>query len=316
MSACRSVTTSNGERELKILILGGGGMLGHKVFQTLQRRFPDVWCTIRAGRDQAPWQNIPLFQSDRVRDGIDASRVDQLDALLRDLRPTVVVNCVGAIKQRAEAREAIPSITLNALLPHRLAAFVKTWGGRVIHFSTDCVFSGNKGNYTESDAPDADDLYGKTKHLGELTDDHTVTLRTSFIGRELQHFQSLLEWLLAQNHRPVRGYRRVWWSGVTSNHLAEVVADVIERHPRLHGLYHLSSGRISKYDLLIKLRDGLRLDIEVEPEEGVECDRSLDGRRFEAATAYRCPPWDALIRQLADDPTPYDAWTEKHEVTG
>src|SRR2546430_2372539 len=137
----------------------------------------------------------------------------------------------------------------------------------------------------------------------------------SFIGRELHHHESLLEWFLAQDHRTVKGFRRVWWSGVTSNHLAGGVGDVVERHPYLSGIYHLSSGRISKYDLLLKLRDALNLDIEVLPEDGTECDRSLDGSRFAEAIGYQSPSWDALIKQLADDPTPYDAWVAKHGVS-
>jgi dTDP-4-dehydrorhamnose reductase len=299
----------------RILVLGGAGMLGHKMYQTLAREFADVWCTVRARRGEPQWPAIPLLEGDHVLDGVDALRLDDLEEMLRRLRPEVVVNCIGAIKQRAEAREAVPTITLNALLPHRVAAAARAWGGRVIHFSTDCVFLGNKGHYTEADSADAVDLYGQTKHLGELTDAHTLTLRTSFIGRELRHHASLLEWLLAQDHGRVRGYRRVWWSGVTSNHLAEIVADLIARHSRLNGLYHVSSSRISKYDLLVRLRDGLRLDIDIEPDDAVESDRSLDGSRFAAATGYQCPPWETLIAQLAGDPTPYDAWTEKHGVS-
>ncbi len=299
----------------KILVLGGGGLLGHKLFQVLGQRFPDTWCTLRTRRDEAPWHDVSLYRSSRVIDAVDATDFDSLESLLRDVRPAVIVNAIGAIKQRSEAQDPVTSITVNALLPHRLAAVARDWNGRLIHFSTDCVFSGVKGHYSEADYPDATDLYGKTKHLGEVSTENSVTLRTSFIGRELQHHLSLLDWFLAQQHQTVRGYRRVWWSGVTSNHLAEVVADLIRRHPGISGLYHLSSGRISKYDLLLKLRDGLRLDIEVEPDDTVQCDRSLDGIRFTRATGYQCPSWDTLINQLANDPTPYDAWTDNHGVS-
>jgi dTDP-4-dehydrorhamnose reductase len=303
------------DRVGKILVLGGGGMLGHKMFQVLGDRYNDTWCTIRSRRTDAAWRAVSLLQSPRVLDSVDASDLNSVDKLLRDMRPAVIVNAIGAIKQRAEAQEVITSITINALLPHRIAAVAQEWGGRVIHFSTDCVFSGKRGRYTEADEADATDLYGKTKHLGEVAHENALTLRTSFIGRELQHHESLLEWLLARNHGKVKGFRRVWWSGVTSNHLAEVVADLIERHPDVRGLYHLSSGRISKYDLLLQLRDGLHLDIDIEPDEGVVSDRSLDGSRWAQATGYQCPSWDVLIRQLADDPTPYATWVDTHEVS-
>lgn len=303
------------DRVGRVLVLGGTGMLGHKVFQSLAQRFSDTWCAMRGQRSDPRWQRLHLFEGTRVRDGLDAMDLDSVDALLRELRPSVVVNCVGAIKQRAEAQEAIASITLNALLPHRLTAVAQEWGARIIHFSTDCVFSGAKGRYTEEDQSDVTDLYGMTKHLGEVANRNAITLRTSFIGRELHHHQSLLDWFLAQEHTKVRGYRRVWWSGVTSNHLADVVAGVIENHQQLSGLYHVSSGRISKYELLLRLRDGLDLDIEVTPDDSVECDRSLEGQRFEGATGYRCPPWDELIKQLARDPTPYESMVGKHGVS-
>jgi len=298
---------------MRILVLGGGGMLGHKMSQILSRRFPDTWCTLRGSATLAPWRSALAVPPERVIESVDATDFEGFDTVLRRVRPSVVVNCIGAIKQRAEAPDATLAITINALLPHRVAAVAAEWDGRVIHFSTDCVFSGRRGRYREEDEPDATDLYGKTKYLGELVAPNTVTLRTSFIGRELQHRQSLLEWFLAQEHQRVRGYRQVWWSGVTTNHLAGVVADLIERHPGLAGLYHLSSGRISKYELLCKLREGLGLDVAVEPDDSVVSDRSLDGSRFARATGYQSPPWETLIAELAADPTPYDAWAGAHE---
>lgn len=296
---------SGGDRDGRILVLGGGGMLGHKMFQTLSRRFANTWCTLRARRSDPPWCNLALYQSPQVFEGVDAADDRSLSSFLREIRPAVIVNAVGAIKQRPEAQDPIGSITINALLPHRLGALAQEWGGRLIHFSTDCVFSGNLGQYTEASTPDATDLYGRTKHLGEVATENALTLRTSFIGREWQHRDSLLEWFLSQNHGRVKGFTRVWWSGVTTNHLADVVVDLIEHHPRLSGIYQLSSGRISKYDLLVRLRDGLGLDIGVESDNSIQCDRSLDGSHFAAATGYHCPSWETLIAQIADDPTHY-----------
>lgn len=303
---------SGANRDVKVLVLGGGGMLGHKMFQVLGHRYPDTWCTLRERRNHSPLGQMALFQSAKVVDGLDAANLEALERLVREIRPAVIVNCIGVIKQRPEAQDVIGSITVNALLPHRLARVASEWDGRLIHFSTDCVFSGRKGQYREADDPDPVDLYGRTKLLGEVAAENALTLRTSFIGRELRHGQSLLEWFLAQNHQKVAGYRRVWWSGTTSNHLAEVVGNLIGNGPPLSGLYQLSGVRLSKYDLLLKLRDGLGLDIEVEPSDTVVCDRSLDGGRFAQATGYRAPSWDSLIAQLMSDPTPYDRWGSQH----
>lgn len=290
---------------MRVLVLGGEGMLGHKMVQTLSSRFPDTWCTLRGQKGTPSLAPVAELRTERVIEGVDAMDVGGLEVLLRTRRPDVIVNCVGVIKQRVEAAAAIPSVTINALLPHRLAAALDTWGGRLIHFSTDCVFSGRKGHYTEDDPSDAEDLYGRSKFLGEVAAPNALTLRTSIIGRELQYHASLLDWFLLGGHRQVRGFRRVFWSGVTTNHLAGVVADLIERHPDLSGLFQVSSGRISKYDLLCLLREGYGLAVEVEPDDGPREDRSLEGSRFTAAVGYRCPPWPQLIQELVGDPTPY-----------
>lgn len=295
---------TQGARQERILVLGGAGMLGHKMFQVLGRRFGNTACTIRRHMDDQTAAVLARVPG-QVIEGVDVSKMDDLIDLLRQVRPTVIVNCVGAVKQRAEAHDSITAITLNSLLPHRVALAAEEWGGRVIHFSTDCVFTGNKGHYVEDDEPDATDLYGRSKVLGEPTRANTLTLRVSFIGREIHHHQSLLEWFLTQENQRVRGFRQTWWSGVTTVHLAEVIADLLEHHPTLRGVYHLSSGRISKYDLLVKLRTIYGLDVEIEPDDSVVCDRSLDGTRFEQTTGYQPPPWDVLLAQLVSDPTAY-----------
>jgi dTDP-4-dehydrorhamnose reductase len=292
----------------KVVVLGAGGMLGHKMFQTLSGLFPDTYGTLRTSRKEPPFARIDLFQTDRIIDGVDVSDLDRVDSLLRELRPHVVVNCTGVIKQRRASADAIPSITVNALLPHRVAHVLTEWGGRLIHFSTDCVFSGSRGSYTETDPSDAADLYGQTKFLGEAAAENALTLRTSIIGRELQYFQSLLEWFLRQQSSSVFGFRRVFWSGVTTNHLARLVGDIIARHPDLHGLYQVSSGTISKYDLLLQVKDAFRLGVEVKPEDETFCDRSLVGDKFSAAIGYQCPSWPELLREVATDPTPYAEW--------
>lgn len=294
---------------MKILILGGAGMLGHKMAQTLSARFPETRWTIQGARTDDRWQRIPLMQDRRCFDGVDVTDWQRLERLLRDLHPDALVNCVGVVKQRPEATSPIPSIQINSLLPHRLAALVAEWGGRLVHFSTDCVFSGRRGSYTEADPTDAEDLYGRSKALGEVTEEpNALTLRTSIIGRELEHHQSLLDWFLLGGRREVQGFRRVWWSGVTTNHLADLVADIVERHPTLAGLYQVSSGRMSKYDLLCRIRDAYGVRVDVKPVDQPEADRSLDGSRLGAAIGYRCPSWETLMAQLVGDPTPYDLY--------
>ena len=294
--------------EMEILVLGGMGMLGHKVFQRLRQRFPGTFCTIRGSIEEEPLRQIDLFQTGHVVEHFDATDFAALGHLLLENRPRVVVNCIGLIKHRPESTEAIPSITLNALLPHKLAEFCERWGARLIHFSTDCVFSGKRGRYREEDVPDAEDLYGRTKFLGEVSSRNALTLRTSIIGRELTHFQSLLEWFLSQNGKTVRGYTRAFYSGLTTNRLAEVVAELIERHPKLSGLYHVTSQTISKFDLLCLLRKAYGLEIEVEPDAAFFCDRSMRGEKFAEATGYVCPAWPELVAQLVRDETPYEQW--------
>lgn len=293
---------------MKILVLGGDGMLGHKVLQVLYERYADTLCTIRGRVDDERHRSIDLFRSVRAIEGVDSLDLASLDSLLLDLKPQVTVNCVGVIKQRDAAKEAIPSITINALLPHRLAAVCAQWGGRLVHFSTDCVFSGRRGNYTEKDVSDAEDLYGRTKFLGEVNAANALTLRTSIIGRELFHRQSLLEWSLGQRGKTLRGFTRALYSGVTTNHLAKLVATVIGQHSELSGLYQVTSKIISKCELLCLINEAYGLGQTVVPDDEFFCDRSLVGSKFERATGLVCPPWPELVAELAEDPTPYDKW--------
>jgi dTDP-4-dehydrorhamnose reductase len=300
---------------IEILVLGGNGMLGHKMFQRLRERFTETYCTIRGSIDDLPFRNIDVFHSGHVLEHRDLADLTALKRFFAEHRPRVVVNCVGIIKQRPAGKEAVPNIFTNALLPHQLSEICRRLGARFIHFSTDCVFSGKRGNYCESDIADAVDLYGRTKSLGEVYSGNALTLRTSIIGRELAHFQSLLEWLLTQNHRRVSGYRHALFSGLTTIQLADVVGDLIEKRPELCGLYHVANQTISKFDLLCLLRDAYELDIEIQPDDEFSCDRSLRGDKFKAATGYICPPWRELVVQLANDDTPYEEWrTVKHEV--
>jgi dTDP-4-dehydrorhamnose reductase len=297
--------------DVDVVVLGAAGMLGHKMFQTLRAGNPKTVGTVREDLRTPPFDQVELLQGNDVFSGIDVTDFSTLRRWLADREPKTIVNCVGIIKQRNEALSAIPSITINALLPHKLAEWSSTWGGRVVHFSTDCVFSGRRGGYREEDPSDAEDLYGKTKYLGEVAGPNALTLRTSIIGRELVEHRSLLDWFLAQKGKTVRGFRRVIYSGVTTNYLSQVVSELLSRPVALSGLYQVTSQPIAKYDLLCQIKDAYGLEVEILPEDDEVSDRSMTGERFAAATGMKTPPWPDLVKALASDPTPYARWLSR-----
>jgi len=291
----------------RVLILGVTGMLGHKLWQMCRSHF-DTFGTIRT-----PFTSIAfykdLYEQNKIFAGIDLVEVSSLEALIANLRPSVILNAVGIVKQLKESKDPILSIKINALLPHELARIGAKYGCRIIHFSTDCVFDGKKGNYTEDDIPNATDLYGRTKALGEITGEHVLTIRSSIIGREVKRTTGLLEWFLSQRgKKSVFGYRKAIFSGLTTIQMAKVVIDIILNHPDLNGLYHISSQKISKYDLLKLIKDAFEIDIEIEPYDDFVCNRSLNGIRFVLATGFKCPSWPEMIAELAEDTTPYEEW--------
>ena len=293
---------------IKVTVLGASGMLGHKMFQQLRSVFPSTTAIMRKAKTSPPFSHIDLFHGSDVRDGVDCMDPDVLHRTLAGIQPDFIVNCVGIIKQRPQANDAAASIAINALLPHQLAAWARAWGGRVIHFSTDCVFSGLRGSYTEEDPSDAQDLYGRSKFLGEVVAENALTLRTSMIGREIEEHHSLLDWFLAQKGCSVPGYRRVIYSGVTTNHLADLVTTIIRDYPKLSGLFQVVSAPISKYELLCLLRDAYSADIVIAPDDREVSDRSMCGDKLRRAIGYVAPPWPDLVQQLAADPTPYERW--------
>jgi dTDP-4-dehydrorhamnose reductase len=290
-----------------VLVLGAAGMLGHKVFQRLSASCETV-AAVRSRWEELPDAVRQVLPRAQTRNIGDAGNWETLAVRLDEMRPAVVVNCIGIIKQRSEAKSALPSLTINSLLPHRLAEHVATWDGRLIHFSTDCVFNGRRGNYREDDQSDAEDLYGKSKFLGEVATGNAVTLRTSIIGRELTGHRSLLDWFLSQHGASVRGFRRAIYSGITTNEMAKVVEMVISHFPGLSGLFQVVSEPITKYDLLGLLRDAYGRDIAIEPDDREVCDRSMNGDRFRKATGWQAPAWPELVRHLAADTTPYSHW--------
>jgi dTDP-4-dehydrorhamnose reductase len=282
---------------MKILVLGGDGMLGHELFFELRARH-ETRATLR--QPLAAYASRGLFTADNAVGGIDARASGAMEQVIAQFQPQAVVNAIGIVKQRSESDDAVVSIEVNSLLPHRLASACRAVGARVIHLSTDCVFTGEKGNYSETDRPDALDLYGRSKLLGELAGEGCLTLRTSMIGLGLYRKTSLVDWFLAQKGR-VQGYRNAIFSGLTTRELARVIAFVIEKHAQASGLYHLSAAPISKLELLTKLRERLRSSIEIVPAEEPHIDRSLDSTRFRRVFAYTPPSWDSMLDELAQD---------------
>jgi dTDP-4-dehydrorhamnose reductase len=280
---------------MRILILGGDGMLGHQLFQHLGRRH-DARVTVR--QPLSAYAPHPLFQSHNVYPEIDVRTDTSLRKVLEDFRPDAVVNAVGIVKQQSISTDSIANIEINALLPHRLAVACADIGAKLVHFSTDCVFSGKTGNYNEHDRSDADDLYGRCKFLGEVAHRHCITLRTSIIGRELARKKSLLEWFLMQRGT-VHGYRQAIYSGFTTYEIARIVETILTEHPHASGIYHVSSAPISKYDLLCLIKEKLKLSVDIVPDDEIRCNRSLDSTRFRTEFGYTPPAWETMIDELA-----------------
>jgi dTDP-4-dehydrorhamnose reductase len=292
---------------MRLLILGGAGMLGHKLWQSAAGTI-DTWATVR---DERALTHRPPLDPARLVPGVQADQFDTVVRAFASIRPDVAVSCIGVVKQRGEARDPLVSLTVNSLFPHRLAALCSAAGTRLIHISTDCVFAGRTGGYRESDEPDASDLYGRTKQLGEVSGPGALTLRTSIVGRELVTSQGLVEWFLAQRTR-APGFTKAVFSGLTTIELSRVILRVIASHPGLEGLYHVASKPITKYDLLVLLNREYGRGLTIEPDESVRIDRSLDGTRFRDATGYTAPDWPAMIAGMAADETPYDRWRAQH----
>lgn len=281
---------------MKILIFGVTGMLGNAVFREFDRDAShEVWGTLRSG---SALRYFPEQSRSRLLTGVDVLDQDALVAVLERVRPEVVINCVGLIKQLADAKDPLTALPINAMLPHRLARLCALIGARLIHVSTDCVFSGRKGAYLESDPSDAEDLYGKSKCIGELHElPHAITLRTSIIGHELGSNHALVDWFLSQQGS-VKGFSRAIFSGLPTVELARVMKDFVLPFPGLHGLYHVAAKPITKLELLRLVAAQYSKAIEIKPDDDLVIDRSLNGERFREATGYVAPAWLALIEQM------------------
>lgn len=282
---------------MKIIVMGASGMLGHVVLAVLSKKSSlDVIGTVRS------MQSINrLHMNLRKRCHVlsDIENLDQLVSLFSTQKPDIVVNCIGVIKQLEYANDPISVLPINSILPHRLSNLCKLSNARLIHISTDCVFSGDKGNYLEDDLSDATDLYGKSKYIGEVSYPHCVTLRTSIIGHELIGKNALLEWFLSQKN-PVNGYSKAVFSGLPTNELARVISDYVIPNKSLSGIYHVASDPINKYDLLKKIAQVYKKEILINMESNFIIDRSLNSNRFEKYTGYVAGEWSQLLLNMHD----------------
>ncbi len=281
---------------MRLLILGGSGMLGHQLWRGLHAQH-DTWVTLR--RPVADFAVHNLFDEAKAIQFDDITDDTALERALGQAKPEAVINCVGLIKQRDEASDEALTLRVNAEFPHRLAKRCGEAGARLIHFSTDCIFAGTKGNYTESDPSDAADLYGQSKHQGEVADAHSVTLRTSVIGHELGTNLALLDWFLSQRGQAINGYTKAIYSGFTTLEMARIVDRILTQHTDLSGVWHVASQPISKFGLLQLCREKLGWEGVIEPNDEFVCDRSLNADRFNQATGYTPPSWEAMISELA-----------------
>ncbi len=280
---------------MKVLVFGASGMIGSAMFRVLSAKKEwQVWGTLRS--DEAK-RFFPEDQRDKLVAGVDVEKQDVLVRMFARVQPDLVVNCIGLTKHHKEAEDPQLALPLNALLPHRMADLCAVAGARLIHVSTDCVFAGTKGNYGEADAPDAVDVYGKAKHLGEVDYPHAITLRTSTIGHELQSAYGLLEWFLSQQGS-CKGFNRAIFSGLPNTEFARVVRDVVIPRPDLHGLYHVGADPIGKYELLKLIARVYGKQIDIVREDEFMIDRSLNSGRFNQATGYKAAGWAELIQAM------------------
>jgi len=288
---------------LRVLVLGCNGMLGHKVGQVLGDSF-EVWGTVR-GEDTSLVSD-KFLPPDRIIAGVDATELSSLENAFHLSAPDAVINCIGIIPQNETSKNPIACIGVNSMFVHQLAALCRNSGTRLIHISTDCVFSGAKGMYTETDFSDSRSLYGRTKYLGEVDTDRCLTIRTSIIGRELTSFTGLLEWFLSNRNGSVQGYTNAFFSGFSTLALSNIIGELLENHPNLSGLYHVSTERISKYDLLCQIRKSYGLKTEIKSAGEFQIDRSLDSTKFRQKTGIIIPLWSDIITEMAMDSAPYE----------
>ncbi len=280
-------------------------MLGHKLVQVFKEKF-DVWTTIRSNFDK--YKKFGILDKKKTIENLSVEDLKTVEKIISRIHPDVIINAVGIIKQVQTSRDVVKTLTINSIFPHHLAVIAEKNEARLINISTDCVFNGKKGNYKEIDLPDALDLYGRSKNLGEVGKRNCLTLRTSVIGRELETSHSLLEWFLSNQGKKVKGFINAVYSGFPTIVFADILADLLVNHKNLEGIYHLSSEPINKFELLKLIKSAYKADIEIEPFEEYKINRSLDSTKLRREIGFEPMSWEKMVKVMADDPTPYKDW--------
>ena len=292
---------------MRILIFGGNGMLGHKLVQVLSEKL-EVWTTIRG--EFSGVERFGVFDRDRTIESVEVTDLERVRRAIETATPDVVINAVGIIKQLPTSNNVVKTLLINSIFPHQLAGISEEFGFRLICISTDCVFDGRKGNYTEQDDANALDLYGRSKYLGEVSSANCLTLRTSIIGRELNTNHSLVEWFLSKRAEMVNGFVNAIYSGFPTIVFADIITDLILHHSDLNGLFHVSSEQISKFRLLTLINEYFKANSKIEPFADFTIDRRLDSTRFRTATGFKPQTWEKMIERMAADATQYDKWRQ------
>jgi dTDP-4-dehydrorhamnose reductase len=281
---------------MKILILGGDGMIGHKMAQVLSVQNHEIFISVRENKDLTLKRISPkakVFFNDFLKDSI----LDFLDKV----NPDVIINAIGITIRRGAAENISDTIYLNSLFPHQISSWALAFKKRLIHFSTDCVFSGSEGSYLEDATPDALDYYGKTKGLGEVNSKSSLTIRSSMIGPELFNKTELFEWIINNKEKEINGFSRVMYSGVTTVYMAKLVADLIDNHKNLSGIYNVASKPISKFELLHLINDNFDLGLIINDDKTVISNKTLNASKIEKEIGLQPPSWDELIFELKKD---------------
>ena len=258
---------------MKVLILGATGMIGSALMCVLSKN--NTFDLVGTSTDDKLNKIINIKLKSNLLTVFNFLNNNNLEDLITKVKPDVIINCIGIVKQSSAIDDNISTIYLNSILPHKLSEISLKLNIRLIHLSTDSVFSGKKGFYNEEDDPDPVDFYGRTKLIGEITKNNSLTLRTSLIGHEFFTKNGLLEWFLNQE-KECYGYRKAFFSGFTTISFAKIIESILLKQKDLKGLYHISSNIISKYDLLKIISKSYTKNIEILENNAFAVDRSLD----------------------------------------
>lgn len=295
---------------MRLIVLGASGMWGHQVFMKFSDHFGSENVAGTLKKPKAHFDRIKIFQKAHVYDNVDFTDFKKASQCLSDFKPNVIVNCVGLTPRKYDVKNETLYKQINSELPHHLATWAGEHKSKLIHFSTDCVFTGKKGEYTEFDVPDAQDVYGSTKAAGEIKSQKQVlTFRLSKVGRELEGKTEIVEWLLSQRGKMVKGFSKAMYSGVTTNFMADELIRIIEMYPQLSGLYQVAGQKISKLELLKQINAVYQCDVEILENSDYALDKSLNSETYEKATGFRKPSWpDMLATMKKEERVDYDSF--------